>query len=66
VNAYPISKSQNIKLYSKEVIKRKGRKMIHDVVSANYMNEYKNEIEFDDGKKGIIDFVKYFKKRGIF
>lgn len=40
--------------------------MIHDVVSATYKNDYKIEIEFDDGKKGVMDFSKYLKKGGVF
>jgi hypothetical protein len=40
--------------------------MIHDIVSAIYRGDYKIEIEFDDGKKGIMDFSKYLKRGGIF
>lgn len=40
--------------------------MIHDVVSATYKGDYKIEIEFDDGKKGIMDFTRYLKKGGVF
>ena len=40
--------------------------MIHDVISAVYKGDYKIEIEFDDGKKGIIDFSKYLTRGGIF
>jgi hypothetical protein len=40
--------------------------MIHDIVSATYKKDYKIEIEFDDGKKGTIDFAKYLKKGGVF
>jgi hypothetical protein len=40
--------------------------MIHDVVSATYKGDYKIEVEFDDGKKGIMDFSKYLKKGGVF
>ena len=40
--------------------------MIHDVVSASYKGDYKIEIEFDDGKKGTIDFSKYISKGGVF
>lgn len=40
--------------------------MIHDVISAIYKDDYKIEIEFDDGKKGIMDFSKYLNKGGVF
>lgn len=40
--------------------------MIHDIVSANYKGEYKIEVTFDDGKKGVVDFSKYIKKGGVF
>jgi len=33
--------------------------MIHDVISAVYKGEYHIELEFDDGKKGTIDFSTY-------
>lgn len=40
--------------------------MIHDVISANYKEDYKIEIEFDDGKKGVMDFSKYLNRGGVF
>jgi hypothetical protein len=40
--------------------------MIHDVVSACYKGDYQIEIEFDDGKKGTIDFSKYIVRGGVF
>jgi hypothetical protein len=40
--------------------------MIHDVVSASYQGEYKIEITFNDGKRGIVDFSKYLHKGGVF
>jgi len=40
--------------------------MIHDVVSAVYREGYKIEVTFDDGKKGVIDFVKYLRRGGVF
>jgi hypothetical protein len=30
--------------------------MIHDVISAVYKEDYKIEIEFDNGEKGVMDF----------
>lgn len=40
--------------------------MIHDVISAVYKKDYKIEIEFDDGEKGIMDFSKYLNRGGVF
>ena len=40
--------------------------MIHDVVSASYQGEYKIEITFDDGRRGVVDFSKYLHKGGVF
>lgn len=38
--------------------------MICDVVQATYRGEYRIELEFEDGQKGVVDFSKYLKKRG--
>jgi len=40
--------------------------MIHDVVSACYQGEYKIEVTFDNGKRGVVDFSKYLQKGGVF
>ena len=40
--------------------------MIHDVVSAVYRGGHRIEVTFDDGKKGVIDFVKYIGRGGVF
>jgi len=40
--------------------------MTHDVVSASYKGEYRIEVTFDNGKRGIIDFSKYLDKGGVF
>ena len=40
--------------------------MIHDVVSAVYKDGYRIEVEFDDGKKGIVDFSHYLERGGVF
>ena len=40
--------------------------MLHDIVDAKYIEEYKIELEFDDGKRGIVNFLKYLDKGGIF
>jgi len=40
--------------------------MIYDVVSASYQGEYKIEITFNDGKRGVVDFSKYIDRGGVF
>ena len=40
--------------------------MLHDVVSANYQGGYLIELEFDDGRRGTVDFSKYLERQGIF
>jgi hypothetical protein len=40
--------------------------MIHDVVGATYKGGYRIELEFDDGKRGVVDFSKYLTKGGVF
>jgi len=40
--------------------------MIHDVVSAEYRGDYRIELCFDDGKRGVVDFTKYINQGGVF
>ncbi|OGG55552.1 MAG: hypothetical protein A3F84_16665 [Candidatus Handelsmanbacteria bacterium RIFCSPLOWO2_12_FULL_64_10] len=40
--------------------------MLHDVVKAIYRGDYLIEIEFDDGKRGVVDFSKYLSRGGVF
>lgn len=40
--------------------------MVPDIVAAIYKGGYQIELEFDDGKRGIVDFSKYLDKGGIF
>jgi hypothetical protein len=40
--------------------------MLKDVISAHYKGEYKIEVIFEDGAKGIVDFSKYLSKGGVF
>ena len=40
--------------------------MIHDVIAAEYRGEYKIEVVFDDGRKGVVDFAKYLRKGGVY
>lgn len=40
--------------------------MIHDVVAAVYKGGYLVQLEFDDGKPGVVDFSRYQDKGGVF
>jgi hypothetical protein len=40
--------------------------MLHDVVKATYRGDYRIELEFDDGQKGVVDFSKYVERGGVF
>ena len=40
--------------------------MIHDVISATHIADYKIEVSFDDGKSGVVDFSKYLESDGVF
>lgn len=40
--------------------------MLHDVVKATYIGDYKIDVTFDDGQCGIVDFSSYLTKGGVF
>lgn len=40
--------------------------MLHDVISATYRDDYLIEIEFDDGRRGTVDFSNYLDRPGAF
>jgi len=40
--------------------------MLVDVISAEYCGDYKIRLTFEDGKSGIIDFVSYLDRGGVF
>lgn len=40
--------------------------MLHDVVSASYRGDYRIEITFDNGQRGVVDFAPYLKRGGVF
>jgi len=40
--------------------------MLYDVIRAKYVGGYKIELEFEDGKIGIVDFSRYLEKEGVF
>lgn len=39
---------------------------MQDLVSAVYKGDYRIEVTFEDGKKGIVDFRKYLDRGGVF
>lgn len=40
--------------------------MFYDVVSAEYVGDYKLRLSFANGKTGIVDFADYIEKGGVF
>ena len=40
--------------------------MIHDVIGATYVGDYRIEIVFEDGKRGVVDFSRYLERGGVF
>ena len=40
--------------------------MYHDVLKIKYLNNYRLELTFDDGKSGILDCKPIIEKGGVF
>lgn len=40
--------------------------MLYDVISASYRGDYRIEITFDHGQRGVVDFAPYLKRGGVF
>ena len=40
--------------------------MLHDVITAVYKDDYRIELTFDDGARGVVDFTPYLQRGGIF
>ena len=40
--------------------------MLHDVVSATYKGDYRIELTFDNGERGVVDFSPYLQREGVF
>ena len=40
--------------------------MLHDVVLATYKGDYRIELTFDNGERGIVDFSPYLQREGVF
>jgi hypothetical protein len=40
--------------------------MLHDVVSATHKGNYRIELTFDNGERGVVDFSPYLQRGGIF
>jgi len=40
--------------------------MLFDVTNAIYVEDYKLQIEFENGRSGIVDFRSYLERGGVF
>ena len=40
--------------------------MYYEIIELNFLQEYKIELIFKDGNKGIVDFQEYIGKGGVF
>ena len=40
--------------------------MYYDVISARYVENYKLHLTFENGRSGVVDFLKYIQKGGVF
>ncbi len=40
--------------------------MSYDVISAEYIEDYRIKVSFENGKQGVIDFFSYIEKGGIY
>jgi hypothetical protein len=40
--------------------------MLHDVVKPICRGDYRIELEFDDGRRGTVDFRNYLERGGVF
>jgi hypothetical protein len=40
--------------------------MYIDIISARYIGEYRIELTFENGRSGIVDFMKFIGKGGVF
>ncbi|MFN3466705.1 MAG: DUF2442 domain-containing protein [Candidatus Brocadiales bacterium] len=40
--------------------------MYYDVVEVKYLEGYKLEVKFENGRKGIVDLKSYVKEGGVF
>jgi len=40
--------------------------MLHDLIKAEYLDGYKIALTFDDGKNGVVDFIRFIEQGGVF
>jgi hypothetical protein len=40
--------------------------MIHDVIAAGHKGGCRIDLEFDDGERGVVDFMKCVERGGVF
>jgi len=38
--------------------------MSYDVIAARYVEDYKLHLTFENGRSGVVDFLKYIHKGG--
>jgi hypothetical protein len=43
-----------------------GEFIYHDVIAIRYVEDYKLHLTFENGRSGVVDFLKYIHKGGIF
>jgi hypothetical protein len=40
--------------------------LYYDVIAAKYVEDYKLYLTFENGRSGVVDFLKYIQKGGVF
>ncbi|MFH1086271.1 MAG: DUF2442 domain-containing protein [Chloroflexota bacterium] len=40
--------------------------MLRDIVAATHLGEYRIELVFDDGQRGVVDLAPYAERGGVF
>jgi hypothetical protein len=40
--------------------------MWHDIINVNKLGGYRLELEFDNGRKGVVDLASYAARGGVF
>jgi hypothetical protein len=40
--------------------------MYLDIISANYVSDFRVELTFENGRSGVVDFMKFIAKGGVF
>ena len=40
--------------------------MLYDVMSAKHIGEYRVELEFEDGSRGVVELSRFLSRGGVF